>query len=223
MLDFGDYQKPVIDWANLHTDFFSPQLFSAYALMNLVPGLGCGPIALSTIINDKHPLEILKYCRDLDPGRDPKLGTPAATMVRVLKDHGYRVEKVTVRDLVYATKAVTEPLQSTHLLLVAGMLAKGEASWFIYWNNTEWHSGLSRKCDNNILMNRMLTAYDAYVVVSEKTVQDNKIASSVSELLNSQVIQTAANTAQNTVAGTTPPIIDVNGDQVSPSPSPAQG
>jgi hypothetical protein len=203
MLPLGDYSKPIIPWQDLHTDIFAPNMLSAYVGPTMVHTIGCGPAALSLLL-PTHPLDIFKRSRELIVDKkDP--GTPGVVMKQILEEHGVSVHEVTQRDLYPSSDAITETMADTHILLMAGMLAKNTASWFVYWNNFEWHSAGVRKCTNAIYMNRFVNVSQAFVVklpspVAARKLTGNHISNAAALELLKQMNDKMAEDQQNSSA-----------------------
>lgn len=119
----GSYSKAV-NFGAFRVSKFTPAIF-ADPLSRIY---GCGASALG-LLTGIHPRRIKE---------PPREDWTERYMVRFLREHGFKVASLTMRNLT-RKKDVSYPIGSRHVVLASLKFIKGEASWVVIYNGIMFH------------------------------------------------------------------------------------
>lgn len=152
-LPYGDYDKEPINFSKHASTCFRPTLVTKRESL-LFSMLGCGLSAVYTMTGVPAP-ELVEKC--LRANIDFSKGTTGEQLIWLLKEYGYTAIPITLRDVCPKRKLIEELITDQHVLLCAQWVAKDELSWFVAWDNFEFHNFVIRPVSNQrILINNPL-------------------------------------------------------------------
>lgn len=148
-LPYGNYEDPPIEFSKYNSSCFKPTLITKRETM-LFSTMGCGLSAVYTLTGISPP-KLIRKC--IDKGIDFCKGTSAEELIWLLREYGYTALPITVRDVCPKKKLIEELITDQHVLLSAQWVARNELSWFISWDNLEFHSFAIRPVNHRMAIN----------------------------------------------------------------------
>lgn len=148
-LTLGDYTKEAIDFSKYESSCFRPSLITKRETP-LFATMGCGLSAVYTLTGHS-PTAILKCC--IDKNIDFFNGTSAAELILLLREFGHTALPINLRDVCPKKKLIEERINDKHVILAAQWVAKDELSWFVIWDNLEFHTHCLRPVNSRSFIN----------------------------------------------------------------------
>lgn len=125
-MEIGSYKSKQIDFTSFHCTKFVPHLYDP-SLYNV----GCGASALS-LITGIPPFDALKLLKN-------KVDVQDKAIIKLLKTCNFKVARIN-KSAVTNFSYLASPIKPYHVILISCLLFKGEASWFVLWQNIMYHN-----------------------------------------------------------------------------------